>query len=243
MEKILKGVIEFHNSITEHERPKFAKLVAEGQSPRALFITCADSRIVPNEITHTDPGDLFLIRNIGNLIPPYHLVQEGLADTSVAAALEYSLEYLKIKNIIVCGHSDCGAMKAVRRYKDLPQETPLRRWLSSAEGAIQELLAGRAIDDTLSTQNQLAQLNVLAQIAHLKQYPWVRERLETGELMLHGWFLRIETADVQVYHPGRNRFVHIDDETVAELRFFNQLLDKVPGVRMNLHDAEAFLSR
>lgn len=240
MDKILDGVIEFHESITKKERPKFAKLVEEGQSPRALFITCADSRIVPNEITHTDYGDLFLIRNIGNLIPPYKAVQNGHADTSVAAAIEYSLNNLGIRNIIVCGHSDCGAMKAVTNYKSLPEDSPLRAWMSSAEEALRNLTEGEILDDSLSAINQLAQLNVLVQIEHLKQYPIVREKLEAGELDLHGFFIKIEDAEVQVYHPGRNRFVKIDHEAVQELKFIRTMLDRTPELRLNLHDAEVF---
>ena len=240
MDKILAGVIEFHESISKQERPKFAKLVQEGQSPRALFITCADSRIVPNDITRTDFGDLFLIRNIGNLIPPYDTVKDGRGDTSVAAAIEYSLNNLGIRNIIVCGHSDCGAIKAVTHYKNLPEGSPLRAWMASAEEALRDLTEGKVMDDSLSAMNQLSQLNVLAQIEHLKEYPIVREKLEAGELELFGLFLKIEDAEVQVYHPGRNRFVKIDTETVEELHFIKQMAERTPALRMNLHDAEVF---
>ncbi len=240
MDKILRGVIEFHEHITNKERPKFAKLVQDGQSPRALLITCADSRIVPNEITNTDYGDLFLIRNIGNLIPPYEWVRDGHADTSVAAAIEYSLNSLGIRNIIVLGHSDCGAMKAVTKYKELPEDSPLRAWMASAEEALSDLTEGKILDSSLSSINQLAQLNVMAQIEHLKGYPIVREKLEAGELDLHAFFLKIEDAEVQVYHPGRNRFVKIDSETVEELKFVRTMLERTPALRMNLHDAEAF---
>lgn len=240
MEKILAGVVQFHETLHPNELPEFARLVQEGQTPRALFITCADSRIVPNAITNTGPGDLFLIRNIGNIVPPYATLTQGMGDTSVAAALEYSLNVLNIRNIILCGHSDCGAIQAVRRFQDLPEESQLRHWIKNAEAALGELMEGRVLDPTIPASNQLAQLNVLAQLEHLKQYPVVREKLETGDVILHGWYLEIETATVKVFHPGRNRFVRIDTEVVEELRFLDRVFEQTPSVRFNLHDPTLF---
>lgn len=240
MEKILKGVVRFHETVTEEVRPMFARLVKEGQSPRALFITCADSRIVPNQITTTDPGDLFLLRNIGNLVPPYSVVSAVQAGSSVAAAVEYALEHLRIPNIIVCGHSDCGAMNAVRNFKKLPEGSHLRAWLSYAEQALSRLLEGKVLDDTLSTQNQLAQLNVLQQIAHLREYPIVQQKLQEGKVDLYAMFLDILNAEVQIYHPGRNRFVRVDPSVVEELAYLKRVFAAVPGVRLNLPDTEAF---
>lgn len=240
MEKIMRGVATFHRTVTDQVRPRFAKLVKDGQSPRALFITCADSRIDPSLITTTDPGDLFIIRNIGNLVPSYELVTSGHADSSVPAAIEYSLEYLNIRNVIICGHSDCGAMKAVQTYRDLPESSLVRAWLANAEEALTGQLEGRAIDPALSDQNRLAQLNVLVQLTHLKEYPVVKKRLEAGQLNLHGFFLDIENAEVRIFHPGRNRFVRLDEETIEELRFFNNLVDKTPEMRLNLHNADTF---
>jgi carbonic anhydrase len=240
MDKILAGVVHFHDTLHPDELPEFARLVKDGQAPRALFITCADSRIVPNTLTNTGPGDIFLIRNIGNLVPSYASIVDGAGDTSVAAALEYSLNVLKIKNIILCGHSDCGAMKAVQRFRELPEGSPLRNWLSNGEEALTELLAGHAVDQHLVTHDQLAQLNVLAQLQRLKEYPIVQQKLEAGEVILHGWFLQIENASVHAFHPGRNRFVHIDAEAVKELLFLDRVFAKTPSVRMHLHDPDMF---
>ncbi len=233
-------MVQFHETLHPNELPEFARLVKEGQTPRALFITCADSRIVPNALTNTGPGDIFLIRNIGNIVPPYAQVQNGHADTSVAAALEYSLNVLKIKNIILCGHSDCGALQAVRRFHELPEDSHLRHWLSNAEVALTQHMAGRSLDPSVPAASQLAQLNVLAQLEHLKQYPVVREKLESGELILHGWYLEIETATVKVFHPGRNRFVRIEPEVIEELRFLDRVFEQTPSVRFNLHDPTLF---
>lgn len=238
MDKILKGVMHFHSTIKPDMMPLFAKLVKEGQSPRALFITCADSRIDPSLITSTDPGDLFILRNIGNLVPAYEEVLNGRADDSVGAAVEYSLTALNIKNIIVCGHSDCGAMKAVQKYRELPTDSLVRSWLCHAEPSLERLQEGRALDPALSSQDQLAQLNALQQVSNLKGYPIVQERLEAGELVIHPWYLDILRAEIDVFHPGRNRFVRADEDTVEEIHFLSHVFRRSPEVKSGLDQAQ-----
>lgn len=236
MDKILHGVLKFQSSVAPDKMPLFAKLVKEGQAPRCLFITCADSRIVPDMITSTDPGDLFIIRNIGNLVPPFETLASG-GDHSVGAALEYALTVLKIPNIVICGHSDCGAMKAVRDYKKLPDGTALKSWLCNAAESVDNLQRGRILDPELSPQNQLAQLNVLQQLRHLKTYPVVQEKLESGAVQIHAWYLEIENARVDIFHPGRNRFVLLDEVSVQEVQFLNSMFRTAPAVKMDLDRA------
>jgi carbonic anhydrase len=234
MEKILSGVIRFHEKMAEEMRPAFFRLVREGQHPRALFITCADSRIVPDLLTSTDPGDLFLIRNIGNLVPPYAAVLDGSADTSIAAAVEYSLNVLGVKNIIVCGHSDCGAMKAALNRHALPEGTPLWRWLQHAEITVAHQDEIAMLHDAEQPHDRLAQINVLQQLNNLREYPDVQTRLEAGELHLYGWFLSIENAEVRMFHPGRNRFVRVDPQSVEEIRFLRQVFNGVAPAETTL---------
>jgi len=239
MDKILGGVVRFHETMASEMRPAFYRLATEGQHPRALFITCADSRVNPNLITSTDPGDLFIIRNIGNLVPPYPEVAAGGADVSVAAALRYTLDVLDVKNVILCGHSQCGAMKAVVEQEKLPADDPLYRWLRNAAPTL-EWAAGEGPLESpeASLYDSVARRNVLQQLSHLRGYPGVEERLERGELHLHGWYHVIETAEVEVFHPGRNRFVRIDAETVDELHFLSQVFRATPQVGVELLSAQ-----
>jgi carbonic anhydrase len=241
MEKITSGVVHFNESVSAKHQARFAGL-AQGQSPSALFITCADSRIDPSLINSTNPGDLFIMRNIGNLIPPYHALHQGEASNSVVAAVEYALSYLNIPTIIVCGHSNCGAMNAVRTFQDLP-ESHLREWLATAQEALAEAAGGKAPDPALSDQDQLAQLNVLQQITHLKDYPGVKERISEGKLNVYGLYLDIANAEVQVYHPGRNRFVRLTSDVAEELEYLDNLLNAMPEMRLNLHDAGRLLNQ
>lgn len=243
MEKILNGIVRFHENVAGEMRPEFFRLVEEGQSPRALLITCADSRIVPDLLTSTSPGDLFLIRNIGNLIPPYEEIERGDADTSVAAAVEYSLTVLGIKNIIVCGHSDCGAMRAILKMADnphsLPANSPLKRWLHNVEQSVaqfQSLPVLEAEDE--KPHDRLAQINAILQMNRLRAYPEVQKRLEKGEISLHALYLSIENAEVRVFHPGRNRFVRVDPHTIEEVMFLRQLFQQQPEIEQRLQHAD-----
>lgn len=238
MDKILSGVIHFHEQMASGLRPSFYRLATEGQHPRALFITCADSRVNPNLITSTEPGDLFIIRNIGNLVPPYEDVKNG-GDTSVAAAIRYTLDVLGVKNVILCGHSQCGAMKSVVEQQQLPEDDPLHRWLKYADKTL-EWGAGEGPleENEVSRYDSVARRNVLQQLNNLRGYPGVQERIAEGELHLHGWYHVIETAEVQVFHPGRNRFVTIDTETANEIMYLRQLFTDSPNIGMGLTAAQ-----
>ena len=239
MDTILNGVIHFHEKMASELRPAFYRLATEGQHPRALFITCADSRVNPNLITNTEPGDLFIIRNIGNLIPPYDEIEHGGGDVSVAAAIRYTLDVLDVKNVILCGHSQCGAMKAVVEQERFPSNDPLHRWLKYADPTLDWKDGEGPFEGAeVSRYDSVARRNVLQQLNHLRGYPGVQERLERGELRLHGWYHVIETAEVEVFHPGRNRFVKIDPSTVDELRFLTQLFAASPKIGVELLTAQ-----
>lgn len=131
-------------------------------------------------------------------------------------------------------------MKAIEKFEDLPKSSHLHHWLRNAEEALAELMKGRVLDNKTNMYNQLAQLNVLTQLEHLKQYPIVREKLEAGELILHGWYIEVEHATVHVFHPGRHRFIRIESDVVEELSFLDRVFAKTPSVRFNLHDPSLF---
>lgn len=229
MDTIWTGAARFNNTESHLLRHLMAKLIRDGQSPEALFITCADSRIVPSTITGTGPGDLFTMRNIGNLVPAYDNCL-GSATTpsdlepSMGAALAYAVEVLQTPSIIVCGHSECGAMKAVASGDTAQADLHLQVWLTHAAEAMRKLDAGYAPDPTLPRHDQLAQINAVQQAANLSEYPVVARALREGRVQIHSWYFDMAQAEVQVYDPQQHRFVRLD-ETVLPVKEMPKMAD------------------
>jgi carbonic anhydrase len=216
MRKLIRGIMEFRRNVQPDYRTKFAAL-ALGQAPDTLFIACSDSRVVPNVFASADPGDLFVIRNVGNLIAPAG--HDGLSsdDQSEGAAIEFALGNLKVTDIIVCGHSECGAMHALLQGRHAVAAPHLRAWLEHGEPALKQLEKKPGPDASLTAHNQLSQLNVLAQIEHLKTYPIVRDAVASGRLRLHGWWFELKNADVFAFEESLGRFTLIDDPEAERL--------------------------
>ena len=210
MQKLIDGLHQFHSTIFSSQRELFERL-AGGQTPDALFITCSDSRINPNLITQTEPGDLFILRNAGNIIPPYGASQGG-----EAATVEFAVAGLGVRDIILCGHSHCGAMKGLLD-ETLVADTPaVRSWLGHAETTkrvMKENYVGLEGEQLVSA---CVQENVLAQLENLKTHPSVAARLARGRITLHGWVYKIETGQVFAYDPSQGQFVGMADLTVPE---------------------------
>jgi carbonic anhydrase len=197
MKRILDGLHRFQTEIFPEERDLFARL-ASSQSPEALFLTCSDSRIVPDLLTQTKPGDLFICRVIGNVVPPYPDAVGG-----VSATIEYAVGVLGVEDVIVCGHTDCGVMKGVlnpEAVKDLPA---VSAWLDYAQPARE-----RAGSDDLVA---LAEQNVVQQIENLKTHPAVQHRLSKLDLGLHGWMYHLAEGQVTRYDAEAGRFVPARD--------------------------------
>lgn len=224
MKKLVQGLLDFQRHGLPAYRSTFARL-AQGQAPDCLFIACADSRVVPNLFASTNPGDLFVMRNVGNMVPPSDAKGLSLSDRSEAAALEFSLLTLPVKDIVVCGHSGCGAMKAILSgYND--QKTPnLSSWLDVGRPAMAAFERGGKVGEGLAPHDRLSQLSVLQQLENLRTYPLVRERLAAGTVRLHGWWFDIGQARVHVYRPDLERFTPIDEvegeRMLAELEASN----------------------
>lgn len=214
MKKLIQGIVNFRRGLTEESRALFAKL-ALGQRPDALFIACSDSRVVPNLFASTEPGDLFVLRNIGNLVPSY---TADMVAVSAQAAIEFSVFSLNINDIIICGHSECGAMQALVGEIDIQSCPHLVSWLQYGAESLKKLRDGFSLNPSLSEYNQLSQVNVLQQMEHVASYPFVRERREQGRLRIHGWWFDIAHADVYCYEPTVSQFVLIDDKE-AQLIF------------------------
>lgn len=203
MDKIAAGVVRFQQEAYQERRDLFEKL-ADGQSPEALFITCSDSRIDPNLLTQTEPGELFICRNAGNIVPP-HTNHTG----AMTASIEFAVGALKVPHIIVCGHSECGAMKGAMAPEGLDDFPHVREWLAYARAAV--LISnhkGAALDEK-DRLDLVIKENVLLQIAHLKTHPYVAARLAMGETEIHGWVYDIRTGDVLAFDEKANAFIPV----------------------------------
>ncbi len=213
MEKIIRGVHQFQQNIFSNYKDLFQRL-ASGQNPEVLFITCSDSRIQPSLLTQTKPGELFIIRNAGNIVPPH-----GAANGGEGATIEYAVTALGIKDIIVCGHSHCGAMNGLLHPQKLTSMPSVVSWLQHAEAT------RRIVVDKYPESNEEDQLlnavkeNVLVQLENLRTHPSVAVGLANGKLKLHGWVYHIETGSVYAYSPEQKQFIRIEEisQVTAEL--------------------------
>ena len=214
MRKLIMGIVDFRERMLPQYAEKFRNL-ALTQTPDALFITCSDSRVVPNLFASTEPGDLFVVRNVGNLIPPSE-GRDGIHCQSEGAALEFATLVLRVKAIIVCGHSSCGAMGDL--IKDSAKMAAhLKNWLSYALPAVKKLKAGFRMKADIPRTDQLSQLNVLQQIEHIRSYPAIAQLVSTRRLRLHAWWFDIAAAEVLHLKPREERFVAIDEREAVRL--------------------------
>jgi carbonic anhydrase len=201
LEQLKDGVRRFQTQVYPDRAEMYAQAASEPQRPDTLFITCADSRIDPNEITQTGPGEVFVTRNIGNMVPAYGEMLGG-----VSAVVEFAVSGLGVKHIVVCGHSDCGAMKALLSPESVAKMPTVRSWLKNAHAALSvaetlnERLPGRELIDELTEQN------VLLQLQHLKTHPSVAAAIAAGQLTLSGWIYEIGTGVVRVAENGSHVF-------------------------------------
>lgn len=205
MQKLVQGIHQFQSGIFSAKRKLFERLV-EGQHPLALFITCSDSRINPNLITQTEPGELFILRNAGNIIPPYGAVEGG-----EAATIEYAVAVLDVKDIIVCGHSHCGAMASLLAPEQLDKLPAVKSWLARAE-AVRRIIQENYghITDAAARVTATVEENVLVQLEHLRTHPSVAAALSRKSLNLHGWVYKFETGQVFAYDHETGQFEPLD---------------------------------
>jgi len=205
MQKLIEGVHKFRNDEFGRYRELFRKLSREGQNPHTLFITCSDSRVLAELITQSKPGDLFVVKNVGNIVPPASAVG---STNSTAAAIEFAVAILRVSDLVVCGHSQCGAMDALMQpAADRGVMPHLDEWLRVAEPVRRVIQTEyRHITDAMGQATAAAEENVLFALENLHSYPCVEERLADGSLHLHGWFFKIATAELFAYDPETNQF-------------------------------------
>ncbi|HAO78936.1 MAG TPA: hypothetical protein DCQ92_08170 [Verrucomicrobia subdivision 3 bacterium] len=205
MQRLIEGVHKFRNDEFGNYRRLFRKLSQEGQKPHTLFITCSDSRVLAELITQSNPGDLFVVKNVGNIVPAASVTGDT---NSTAAAIELAVENLRVSDIVICGHSQCGAISALIGETPVNDRTPhLRDWLRLAAPVLDTLKKDYAHLKTADERSTAAaEENVLFGLDNLHSYHCVQERLMDGTLRLHGWFFKIVTAELFAYGPGTKQF-------------------------------------
>lgn len=211
MPSFAAGVVRFQNEVFPEKKELFEKL-SKGQSPEALFITCSDSRIETAMITQTDPGELFICRNAGNIVPP-HMMHTG----GMTASIEFAVAALQVPHIVVCGHTECGAMKGAMNPEGLDELPHVKEWLGYSKAAVDVVaeLGQNATDE--ERMKMLLEQNVILQLQHLKTHPSVARRLAKGDLRLHGWVYDIKSGDVHAYDETAGTFVRVEERYAEEV--------------------------
>ena len=212
MQQLVQGVHHFQKVGFREREELFARL-QHGQEPEACLITCADSRIVPNLITNSEPGQLFIVRNVGNIVPCY-----GANNNDELAAVEYAIVELGVEDVIVCGHTGCGAMQALVKSLEAsgPSRTPLvMNWLRHADATLEIVREHYGHLEGKALVNAAAEENVLVQLEHLRTLPVIASRIPSGRVRLHAWMYKIDTGEVFYYESETGQFVKFGDATVT----------------------------
>lgn len=224
MDDLIERLARFEKSSFPRFEPMYRQLVNEGQHPTTLFIGCSDSRIVPYLLMDCGPGELFLVRNVANLVPPWDTTGDA---HGTAAAIEFAVLNLRVRHIVVCGHSHCGGIRAL--YEEPAAEARhLRGWLKYAQEAV---LPVTGSEDAL---RRVEQRSVVLQLSHLMTYPMVRRRVEQGELFLHGWHYLLEEGQILVFDAASGRFLPHEQ--------LSNTVDTAAAAMANI-DAKAWVSR
>ena len=184
----------------QRERDLLAQLAHEGQKPRIMFVGCSDSRVIPEWLAGARPGDLFVVRNVANIIPPY-----GTAHVSMGAAIEFAVDRLRVEHLIVCGHTDCGGIKALDRPPALTAEPSIAGWLKFARPAQKKADARGTVGG--DRHQAIVEENVLLQLENLQTHPAVRDALAHQQIELHGWVYDLASRQIRYYDPAQRRFV------------------------------------
>ena len=209
MQKLVQGIHHFQESIFGSQKSLFQRLM-QGQTPLALFITCSDSRIDPSLLTQTAPGEIFIMRNAGNIVPAY-----GMHHGGEAATIEYAVVALKVQNIIVCGHSHCGAMNGLLHPELLDDMPSVQSWLTHAQSTARIVRENYShLTDPAARLTATVEENVLCQLENLRTHPSVAAAVARRDLNLHGWVYKFETGQVFAFDPSANEFLPVrkDDE-------------------------------
>ncbi|MBE0499750.1 MAG: carbonic anhydrase [Campylobacterales bacterium] len=207
--ELIEGNEVFKKSYFKKHEKELLDLVHMGQHPKALFIGCADSRVVPNLITQTSPGELFVLRNVGNFVAPYKPDEDY---HSTAAGIEYAVTALEVSEIIICGHTHCGAISSLYTEVEGKSFIHTKKWLTLGNKA--KSLALLALGKSAEKEELLRlteKLSVVFQIEHLLTYPYVKEKVDAGTLHIHGWLYDIENGGIEYYDPDEHAFKSLSE--------------------------------
>lgn len=210
MSRFAQGVVRFQRDVFPTKQKLFEQL-STGQSPEALFITCSDSRIETAMITQTEPGELFICRNAGNIVPP-HTTQTG----GMTASIEFAIGALKIPHIVICGHTECGAMKGAMNRAALTNLPHVREWLGHSQGAVDIVESLGADLSPEGKMQMLLQQNVMLQLQHLRTHPTVAVALAQKSVELHGWVYDIKSGGVSAYDEATQTWLTVEERYAAE---------------------------
>jgi carbonic anhydrase len=199
MDKLIKGIREFQQLVYPEHKLRF-EMLAETQEPDTLFITCSDSRIDPNLITQSAPGELFICRNAGNIVPPHSNETGGMT-----ASIEYAVSVLNVKQIVICGHSHCGAIKAVMEPDKLSRLPHVKEWIGHARAAKETIEQKHSCLHEEHLQ-EVTKQNIVLQLMHLKTHPAVFARLANNDIKIYGWMYDIKTGQVEYYDEEKKSF-------------------------------------
>lgn len=197
----------FQKSYFKAHEKEFVELAKRGQTPKALYIGCSDSRVVPDLMTSSAPGDLFVVRNIGNFVAPYKPDEDF---HSTASAIEYAVSVLNVKNIIVCGHTHCGAIEAIhtKSCASDPELVHTKTWLTLGDSAKSQAILALGLNADKEVLYRLTEkLSVISQLENLLTYPSVSKRVDNGEIAIHGWVYDIESGEIEYYDPEISQFL------------------------------------
>jgi carbonic anhydrase len=207
-DEILRRSTALRREFFEQQGELLERLRQEGQSPEALFVGCSDARLTPESLLGAQPGDLFMLRNIANIVPPY--IQTEMGATSV---LEYAVLHLQVPHIIICGHTDCAGIRALDTQLDLVREPALSRWLELARPAQRDVDFGLRDLSAAERHEAIVQRNVLNQLKNVESYPFIRQALEADRLELHGWVYDLDRQVIRFFDPITAEFVTLDPPT------------------------------
>ena len=209
LEKLKRGILQFQSEVYPARREEYEYAATHPQKPHTLLITCADSRIDPEALTHSGPGEIFVARNVGNMVPAYGEMMGG-----VSAVIEYAVDALKVSHAVVCGHTDCGAMKGILAGEGALDAMPtVKSWLRNADAAKR---VAQTVDGDKPSLPTMTEQNVLLQLQHLRTHPSVAGAIARGDLTLSGWVYDIGHGDVRIYDEAANRFLSVRESVAQE---------------------------
>jgi carbonic anhydrase len=211
LDKLKQGILRFQTSVYPPKAAEYQEAASKPQTPSTLIVTCADSRIDPELITQSRPGDIFVTRNIGNLVPAYGEMLGG-----VSAVIEYAVSALKVRHVVICGHSDCGAMKALLDPASLNSMITVKSWMRNAEAALSVANSlSEEGEEKLTKLRRLTEENVLLQLQHLRTHPSVAGAMAREQLTLSGWVYEIGTGHVRISENGDRKFIPVGEAAKA----------------------------